>query len=115
MNQYSDFAAELLSNIAATLGLSYEEMAAAHLSKPRPFIRPKVIRLMMADDLRKWKRAWRIYHADNGPGASRAYLLDIVSLQRDAIAKRSIAAATNRMFEQWAAENGLIPTKAGVA
>lgn len=107
MNQYSDSAAELLSNLAAALGLSYEQMAAAHLDSPRPFIRPKVIRLMMADDLRKWKRAWRIYHDDNGPGASRCYLLDIVSLQRDAIAKRSIAAATNRMLKQWAIENGI--------
>lgn len=115
MKQYSDFTSEILTSIAASLGLPYEQMAAIHLGQPRPFIRPKVIRLMMTDDLRKWKRAWRIYHTDNGPGAPRSYLSGIVSQYRFVVAKCAFAVATNKVLEQRATENGLIQTRAGVA
>lgn len=107
MNQHSDFAAQVLSNLAATLGLSYEQIAASHIERPRPFIRPKVIRLMMTDDQRKWNRAWRIYFADNGKGAPRSYLTGIVGQYRVAAAKQAWTAATNKMLKQWAIENGL--------
>lgn len=115
MNQYSDFETEILAGIASQFGLSYEQITATYLDKPRPFVRAKVIRLMMTDDLRRWKRAWRIYFADNGPGAPRSYLMGIVSQHRHDATKRAFATVTNKMLAQWAAENGLIPSKAGVA
>lgn len=108
MTQYSDFASEILPNVASALGVTYEQMAASHLDRPRPYIRPKVIRLMMADDLRQWKRAWRIYHSDNGPGAPRSYLAGIISMHREYSAKQAFEDATNKMLKQWAIENGLI-------
>lgn len=107
MNQHASFETELLGKVAAGLGLSYEQMAAIHLDRPTPFIRHKVIKLMMTDDLRKWKRAWRIYHSDNGQGAPRSYLTGIVSQYRDVVAKEAWSAATNRMLKQWATENGI--------
>lgn len=98
----SDFQQQLLTKIASTFGVSYEQMAENYRAT---IVTPKMIRLLESGERRKMRRAWRIYFAANGQDAPLSTLSIRAQWQRERraieaineIARRGAAMLNERM------------------
>ncbi|MDD3797822.1 MAG: hypothetical protein PHE36_01440 [Novosphingobium sp.] len=105
MNQFTDFQADLISKVAAALGVDYVTMSKAYIPSP-PYVPVHVLKLAASHDRRQVKRGVRLYFQINGKDAPRSYLTGLVAqlwvARRQSLAQRW----ANALYREWLAEVG---------
>ena len=104
MSEYSDFAQEVLRSVATAMNLSYDEMVAATVpAKPRITLR--MLQLGGSSDRRQLKRALRLYHHANGPGAPHSYFFWMIGQLEGVRWRASVQTIAQNIYAQWVEEN----------